>query len=258
MARVGHHALELTGLAGDEASVVHRRDARAKLAGLFGVTVVAVSASPAEWPAWVACAAALTAVVALARIPPRVVWRRGRIVLAPVLAVAAVVPLVRTGGAAHALGPFTVHEAGLEVLAGVAAKATLGTASAVVFACTTTMPAALRGLEALRVPRAFVLIAGLTHRYLFVVVGEVGRLRLALAARAYRPRHALQAAALGRAATSVFLRSHARGERVHRAMLARGFAGSMPALEPLRFTRADTLFVLALALLLLPVRVVAA
>ena len=68
-------------------------------------------------------------------------------------------------------------------------------------------------------------------------------MRAALASRAYRPRHALHAAALGRAATALFLRSYARGERVYLAMLARGYDGGMPRLERLVLARADVAFV---------------
>ena len=91
------------------------------------------------------------------------------------------------------------------------------------------------------------LIAAFMYRYLFTIVDEVQRMRAALAARGYRPRHALQIAALGRVATALFLRTYERGERVHLAMLARGFNERMPRLNALAFTRADALFVAALA-----------
>ena len=61
-----------------------------------------------------------------------------------------------------------------------------------------------------------------------VVAGEVRRTRTALLARAFRPRTALQAAPVGRVAGTLFLRAHARGERVHRAMLARGTLRAHP------------------------------
>ena len=67
--------------------------------------------------------------------------------------------------------------------------------SAVLLGATTTLPHVLRGLEALRVPRLFMLIAAFMYRYLFVIVEEARRMRAALAARGYRPRHALQAGA---------------------------------------------------------------
>ena len=59
-----NHALELTGLAGDPASPVHRLDPRAKVVGLVGVTLVAVSTPLAAWPVFVACAAVLGGVAA--------------------------------------------------------------------------------------------------------------------------------------------------------------------------------------------------
>jgi cobalt/nickel transport system permease protein len=103
-----------------------------------------------------------------------------------------------------------------------------------------------------------VLIAGFVYRYLFVVVDEVQRMRAALAARAYRPRSALQAAAVGRVATALFLRTHARGERVYLAMLSRGYAGSVPALDTLSFRASDVVFVAAIAVVVLPIRVLGA
>ena len=65
-------------------------------------------------------------------------------------------------------------------------------------------------------------------------------MRTALAARGHRPRHLLHGAATGRLATALFLRAHARGERVHVAMAARGWtrrAAARPRRAPLRARR---------------------
>ena len=92
-----------------------------------------------------------------------------------------------------------------------------------------------------------VAIAGVTWRYAFVLAGEVGRMRTALAARGHRPRHLLHGATTGRLATALFLRAHARGERVHVAMAARGWRG-VPAAPPrAALRRGDVAFVAALA-----------
>lgn len=218
------------------------------------MTVVAVSTPLARWPVWIACAGVLLAVAAVGRIGPGTLWRRSRVVLLLVGLVAVSLPFVRTGGARWELGPLTVHEAGLAVLAAVGAKALIGTASAVVLGATTTFPSVLQALAALRVPRLFVLIAAFMYRYLFVIVEEVGRMRAGIAARGYRPRTALGAAALGRLAAALFLRTYGRAERVHRAMLARGYAGAIPAARPLALARADVLFVAAVLLAVLPLR----
>jgi cobalt/nickel transport system permease protein len=252
-----NHALELTGPAGDLAGPVHRLDPRGKIIGLVTVTLVAVSTPLEAWPVFGACAALLAALVLAARVPAREIWRRARVILPLVLLVALFLPFIRTGGEAYDLGPLTAHEHGLQTLALVSAKAAIGTISAVLLGATTTFPDVLRGLEALRVPRLFVLIAAFMYRYLFVIVDEVGRMRAALAARAYRPRTAVQAAALGRLATAMFLRTYARGERVYRAMLARGYAGQMPELTPLAFTRADAAFIALVLAALVPLRVLA-
>jgi cobalt/nickel transport system permease protein len=250
-------SLELTGVAGDPASRVHRLDPRAKLVGFIGLTVVAVTAPLAAWPVWVACASVLALAAAVARIGPRTVWRRARLVLPLVLFVGAFVPFARTGQVVASLGPFDITREGLEVWAAASIKATIGTVSAVLLAATTAYPQVLRGLEALRVPRTLTMIAAFMYRYLFVIVDEVQRMRAARDARGYRPRTMFGAGAVGRVASALFLRTHARGERVYLAMLSRGYDGHMRHLVPLTFRTADAAFVTAIALALLPLRVIA-
>jgi cobalt/nickel transport system permease protein len=249
-------ALHRTGVAGDPASPIHRLDPRAKIAGLAGITVVAVSTPLRAWPAFVACALVLAAVAALARLGTRVVWTRVRVILPLVVFVAAFVPFARDG-AQVTVGPLSLSEAGLATFALVTAKATIGAVSAVLLSATTSFPDILHGLERLRMPRLLTVIAAFMYRYLFVIADEARRMRAALAARAYRPRHLGHVVALGRMLTALFLRSYERGERVYLAMLARGYTGTMPRLAVLAFRRADVVFVATLAALLVPVRIIA-
>jgi cobalt/nickel transport system permease protein len=250
------HELHRTGVAGNPASPIHRLDPRAKIVGLAGVTLVGVSTPLGAWPAFAACALALAAIAALARVGPGVIWSRARVILPLVLFVAVFVPFVR-GGPQVSVGPLSLSEAGLATFALVTAKATIGTVSAVLLGATTSFPDVLHGLERMRVPRLLTVIAGFMYRYLFVIADEVRRMRAALAARGYRPRHAVQAAAIGRVVTALFLRTYDRAERVYLAMLARGYGGAMPRLAALAFRRVDVVFLAALAAVLLPVRVVA-
>lgn len=245
------------GPAGNLASPVHRLDPRAKIFGLVAVTVVGVSTPIAAWRVWVGCAAVLAAVAIVARIPPRVIWARGRAVLPLVVFVAAFIPFFRGGHVVASLGPLDISREGLAVLGAVSAKAAIGTVSAVLLGATTSVPAIIRGLEAMRVPRLLTLIAAFMYRYLFVIAEELRRMRSALAARAYRPRHLLQIGALGRMTTALFLRTFSRGERIYLAMLARGYSGQMPRLDPLRIARGDAAFVGLIAVALIPLRVLA-
>jgi cobalt/nickel transport system permease protein len=244
------------GVAGDPASRIHRLDPRAKIVGLAGITIVGVSTPPRLWPVLAACAVALGAIAAAGRVGPGVIWSRARVVLPLVAFVAVFVPFVR-GGERVDLGPLAVSREGLETFAAVTSKAAIGTVSAVLLGATTSFPDVLHGLERMRAPRLLTLIAAFMYRYLFVIGGEARRMRVALAARGYRPRHALQAAAIGRVATALFLRTYDRGERVYVAMLARGYTGATPRLHALAFGRADLVFLAALSGALLPLRVVA-
>jgi cobalt/nickel transport system permease protein len=251
------HDLTATGVAGDPESPVHRLDPRCKLLGFAAVTLVAVSAPLAAWPAYAACALALAVTAAVARVGAGAIWRRARMVLPLVLFAALFLPFVRTGGPSVEVGPLSLSAAGLATSATVAAKAVLGTVSAVLLGATTSFPDVLHALERLRSPRLLVLIAAFMYRYLFVIVDEGRRMRAALVSRGYDPRHALQATAMGRVATAMFVRSYERGERVHLAMLARGWTTAMPRLDRLRLQRADAVFAALLAVALVPARVLA-
>ena len=98
-------------------------------------------------------------------------------------------------------------------------------AASIVLAATTPVAELLRGLERLRVPRVLVAIAGFMVRYLDVIAGEVRRMRVARLSRGHDPRWIWQARAVAASAGTLFIRSYERGERVHLAMLSRGYAG---------------------------------
>jgi len=219
------------------------------------VTLVGISTSLSHWPVWICCYVVLIAYAAVAGVSAREIWRRARIIVPFVLLAAIFLPLFRTGGEAYSVGPLTLHETGLELLVTVIAKASIGTLSAVLLGVTTPVSSLLKGMEALKAPRVLVLIASLMYRYLFVIVEEFERTRAALSSRAYNPRHALEAGPIGRAAIALFLRAHSRGERVSRAMSARGFDGSMPQLAPLAFGRRDAAFVGLMVLTLVGLRI---
>jgi cobalt/nickel transport system permease protein len=71
-------------------------------------------------------------------------------------------------------------------------------------------------------------IAAFMIRYLDVIAGELRRTRIAMSARGYDPSWIAQIRPLAAAAGALFIRSYERGERVHQAMLARGFVGEFP------------------------------
>ena len=245
MGALCNHSLELTGLAGDPASRVHRLDPRAKLLGLVSVTFVAVS-TPLSGLAGVCRLPAILAAVAMlgAQCRRATIWRRARFILPLVLFAAVFLPFVRKGGRSTRSARSPPTQDGLETFAAVVAQgddrhAQRGAARRHHDLSRRCCAASRRCAS----PRLLVLIAAFMYRYLFVIVEEAGRMRAALAARAYRPRNALQAAALGRLATALFLRTYSRGERVYLAMLARGYDGPHAAAHAAALHRGDVVFV---------------
>ncbi|WP_018655519.1 cobalt ECF transporter T component CbiQ [Actinomadura flavalba] len=219
----GHaHRLYVPG-----ASPVHRLAPQCKLVALLAF-VTAVVATPRErmW-AFAAYAVLLAAVAAVARIGPGLIARRALIEL-PFVTFALLLPFVAHGERVSVLG-VAVSQDGLWGAWNILAKGTLGVVGSILLAATTEPRALLLGAERLRVPAQLVQIAAFMLRYLDVVAGELARMRVALAARGFEARDVRATRVLARSLGALFLRTYERGERVHLAMLARGYDGRMPA-----------------------------
>jgi cobalt/nickel transport system permease protein len=209
-------------------TVVHRLPAHVKVVVAVLLVVVAVATPVRAWPALVAFPLVVLGLAALARVPGRVLTRR-MVVELPFVVFALLLPVVAGGERVDVLGvPLAV--AGLVGGASLLLKATTGVLVGVLLASTTRSRDLLAGLERLHLPQPLVAIAGFMLRYAGVVTSDLARMRLARVARGYaggRLGHLrIEAAGAG----TLFVRSYERGERVHRAMLARGYTGRMPAL----------------------------
>lgn len=208
-------------------SAVHRLRPQTKVAAALAF-VLAVVATPKD-AFWVfAFDAVLVAGVArLAGIALPTLVRR-LVVEVPFLAFALFLPLV--GEAPHTdVAGLSLSEPGLWAAWNILVKGTLGVATTVLLASTTSIAELLYGLDRLRVPRAFTAIAGFMVRYVEVITGEARRMRIARLSRGYDPRWIWQARAVASSAGTMFIRSYERGERIHVAMLSRGFDGDLPA-----------------------------
>jgi cobalt/nickel transport system permease protein len=111
----------------------------------------------------------------------------------------------------------------------------------ILLAATTEVPRLLTGMGRLRVPATLTAIASFMVRYLELLAGELRRMRIAMASRGYDPRWLWQARPVATSAGALFIRSYERGERVHAAMLARGYTGTMPEIDERRATTREWL-----------------
>jgi cobalt/nickel transport system permease protein len=210
-------------------SIVHRLPAEAKVVGLV-VFVAAVALTPQRaLGVFAVDAAVLATVIAASRLPVGVVVRRLAVV-APFVAFALLIPFVAHGDRTEVLG-LSVSVDGLWSVGDILAKAILGATATLIVSVTTPLPDLLAGLTRLKVPPLMVAIAAFMLRYLDVLLGQVHRMRDAMTARGHDPRWLWQARPMASSAGALFVRSYERGERVHHAMAARGYRGSMPDLR---------------------------
>jgi cobalt/nickel transport system permease protein len=210
-------------------TAIHRLPPEAKLVGL-SVFVLAVAITPrTALLAFAVDAAVIVAVVAVARVPVRVFAAR-LLVVVPFLFFALTVPFIAGGEQVDVVG-LSLSREGLWGAFNVAAKAILGASASIVLAATTPVPDVVRGLNRLHVPKVVVAIIAFMFRYLDVLVDQTRRMRNAMVARGHDPRWLWQIGPVAASAGTLFVRSYERGERVHQAMAARGFNGTMPELD---------------------------
>ncbi|HXH80200.1 cobalt ECF transporter T component CbiQ [Nocardioides sp.] len=207
-------------------SPIHRAPAHLKLLALLGFMLVVVATPGAWWPAFVVEALVLLTVIGVSRVP--VTYLAPRMVIElPFAAFALLMPFVAEGPRIEVLG-LEVSELGLDAGLTLLAKGSIGVLASLTLAATTEPQDVLRGLDRLGMPDLIVSIMGFMIRYVDVVTGELSRMLVAMRSRGCDPRSPRQWPALARAMGALFIRSYERGERVHLAMLSRGYDGSLP------------------------------
>ncbi len=226
------------------ASGLHRRDPRAKTAALLVLLIALGTARDGVVPLCALLLVLLSAGFLWARIPLASALLRAGIVLP--FALPFVVLTFLAGDAPRA-----------EALLG---KSYVSSLAVLLLVATTPVPLLLGGLEAAGVPRFLLMVAQFLYRYLFVISEEAQHMRAAALARgagAAPARGARFRAAAG-AVGVLFARSYGRAGMIHRAMLARGFNGRIPALREPRFRAADAAFAIAVATVSIAARIAAA
>lgn len=209
-------------------SPAHRAPTEVKIVCAV-LAVFAVVATPREmfWP-FGCYALGLLVMWRWSGIPLR--WIAPRLLIeVPFVVLAVLLPFAAGEPRVEFLG-LSLSTTGLYAAWGIIAKGTLGVGISLTLAATTDVRDLPGGLSRLRVPGLLVMIVVLMLRYIDVLVAEAGRMRQARISRGDDPRTLRQAGATARGAGTLFLRSYERGERVHLAMLSRGFDGTVPDL----------------------------
>src|SRR4051794_37086846 len=225
-------------------SPLARRDPRWRLAAL-GLAVVAAALLRQPGPAAIALALALGLAV-VGGVPGR--WYRARIglLLAALVPFLAVVPFtVDRGDRLWEWHFLHVTDAGLVVAATLAMKMLALVTLALTLLATAPLHVTLAAAGRLGVPRLLVHLTLLTYRYVFLLLDELNRLRIALRVRGFR--NAMTAHAyrtVGQVTGTLLVRGADRADRVAQAMRCRGFDGHFRTATVFRTAAADVLMFL--------------
>lgn len=112
---------------------------------------------------------------------------------------------------------------GPRVFAAMLLKSTLCLSCMIWLAGTTPFTQQLGALRRFRVPGLLITTLALTHRYLFVLMEEMQRMRRARLSRTFTPTRSSLWHSLSTVLAQLFVRSSERAERIYAAMCARGW-----------------------------------
>ncbi|WP_416973889.1 cobalt ECF transporter T component CbiQ [Streptomyces sp. 4F14] len=223
---------------------VHALPPHTKLAAVFAFVVVVVSTPREAMWAFAVYGVLLGVVAYAARVPAGFLLRR-LLIEVPFVAFAVLMPFVAEGSRVDVLG-LSLSVDGLWGAWNVLAKGTLGVAASVLLAATTELRELLLGLQRLRLPQLLVQIASFMIRYGDLITDEMRRMRIARESRGFEAKGVRHWGVLAKSAGALFIRSYERGERVHLAMISRGYAGTMPVIDQVDASRAQWSYALAL------------
>lgn len=232
-------------------SPLHRLDPRAKVLTTGCFILAVVSFNRYELTPLFPFFIFPIAMVALGGLPALFILRKVALVCPLVLLVAIFNPILDREVVAR-LGTLDIT-AGWLSLCSILIKSLLTVGTALVLVGTTGFTAICRALEKLGMPRAFVVQLQFLYRYIFVLAEETKRAAMARQLRACG-RKGLGVNSYGNLVGHLLLRTWQRAERVHMAMLARGFRGEFCSRTPFRFGGAETLFVTGWLLLFVLLR----
>lgn len=194
-----------------------------------------------QWLTWAVYGLGLAIVLLLSQVTLGVLLRRVAVEFV-FIGVVVIGTLFREGGTVlwH-WGWLRITSTGLMILGSVSLKALLCLLMLNLLVLTTSVPALLHALAALKTPPLLVAIFASMYRYLTVLVEEFSTMRRAAASRNLMQNKRHQRLVIGNMIGSLFIRTYERGDRVHQAMRSRGYTGLPPIAEMPKGGRLDIL-----------------
>jgi cobalt/nickel transport system permease protein len=180
------------------------------------------------------------ALVILSRIPLRFVFLHLRWVILFVLLFFIIMPLTVSGDEIVRFHFFSISRRGLEMASLIGLRAL--SAVLLIFPMIGTMRfnSTTAALQGLKVPNKLIQMIIFTYRYIFVVLDEMGRMLMAARARGFRSATNVRSLnTFGNIMGMLFVRSYERTEHLHRAMVSRGYDGTLRVLDQFALAKKD-------------------
>jgi cobalt/nickel transport system permease protein len=232
-------------------SSVHRLDPRAKVLTTLVFIVCVVSFGRYELAAMLPFCLYPITLLALGDLPAGYIARKATVVIPFAVMVGLFNPFFDRQVLLQ-LGPFGIWGGWLSCLS-IVVRALLTAAAAIVLVAITGFPAICAALERLGMPRVFTVQMLFLYRYIFVLADEGVRVARARQLRACGQK-GLGLRHFGPLVGHLLLRTWERAERIHMAMLARGFTGEVPSPRRGRFGAAEAAFLLGWSSLFVTLR----
>lgn len=236
-----------------QSTAVHRLDPRAKVLATAVYLVCVVSVPPHDLTRLAPFAIFPLALAAAGRVPIGYLISRVLIASPFAIAVGVLNPFFDTR-VVWSLGPVPVTS-GLVSFASILARFVLTAAGAIVLVCTTGITEVGLALQRLGAPRILATQVVFLYRYLFVLAREGLTLSRARALRSVG-RRGLGARVYAALLGHLLIRTVERAERIHQAMMCRGFDGRIRSARALTAMAHDIAFAVGWSTLFVLMRIV--
>jgi len=222
----GANKMKTTNLYIEGNSVLHKFNPKAKLIS-FLILIISIVLVQTLTPLAIALLLVL-GIIAVSGIPLKKLLGRLKWIFMFIGAVFIFIPFFTAGEAAFSILFLTATYEGIAMAGVIGLKMLTIMTLAMAVVMTTRFDIILRSLREMGVPETFIEIFFLTYKYIFVIFEETDKTMMSAKSRGFEPgAKPSKLKVLGNLIGMIFVRSYDRSQRVHRAMMARGYRGRM-------------------------------
>lgn len=221
--------------------ILARLDPRSKILAAFGFSLLAALSQNPRTAA--VCLALGLVLLAVSNLQPKLIFRRALAVNAFVVFLWLLLPWQLNFGSAVQASMLSFNPPGLELAWLITLKVNAVFLALLALLGTSNVNDLLHAMAHMKIPGKLVTLFLLFYRYIYVMRGELGRLRQAMVVRGFKPGNNLHTyRSYANLVGMLLVRSFDRSERVYQAMLLRGFDGTFWLLDHFYWHRRDTIF----------------